>query len=49
MDEQTQIQALDRSAPTRPMLPGVPRRQTHGYVRHGATNLYAALNYLSRT
>ena len=29
------------------MLPGVPRRQTHGYVRHGATNLYAALDVAS--
>ena len=47
MDEQTQIQALDRSAATRPMLPGVPRRQTHDYVRHGATNLYAALDVAS--
>jgi len=47
VDEKTQIQALDRTAPTRPMLPGVPRRQTHGYVRHGATNLYAALNIAS--
>ena len=44
VDEQTQIQALDRTAP---MLPGVPRRQTHGYVRHGATNLYAALDIAS--
>ncbi len=47
VDEKTQIQALDRTAPTRPMLPGVPRRQTHGYVRHGATNLYAALDVAS--
>lgn len=49
VDEQTQIQTLDRTAPTRPMLPGVPRRQTPGYVRHGAANLYTALNNLPRT
>ena len=47
VDEKTQIQALDRTAPTRPMLPGVPRRQTHGDVRHGATNLYATLDIAS--
>lgn len=47
VDEKTQIQALDRTAPTRPMLPGVPRRKIHGYVRHGATNLYAALDVVS--
>ncbi len=49
VDEKTQMQALDRTAPTRPMLPGVPRRQAHGYVRHGVTNLYAALDGLPRT
>ena len=49
VDEKTQIQALDRTATTRPMLPGVPSRQTHGYVRHGATNLYAVLDNLPRT
>ena len=47
VDEKTQVQALDRSAPILPMLPGVPERQTHDYVRHGTTNLYAALNVAS--
>lgn len=41
--------ALDRTAPTQPMLPGVPSRQTHGHVRHRATNLYATLDRLPRT
>jgi transposase len=47
VDEKTQVQALDRSAPILPMLPGVPERQTHDYERHGTTNLYAALNVAS--
>src|SRR3954452_3421845 len=44
VDEKSQIQALDRSAPVRPLMPGVPERRTHDYVRNGTTNLYAALN-----
>ena len=47
VDEKTQIQALDRTAPMLPMMPSVPRRQTHDYVRHGTTNLYAALDVAS--
>ena len=47
VDEKTQVQALDRSAPILPMLPHTPARQTHDYVRHGTTNLYAALNVAS--
>ena len=43
VDEKTQIQALDRSAPVLPMLPGVPERQSFDYVRHGTTSLFAAL------
>src|SRR5215211_1551351 len=43
VDEKSQIQALDRSAPVLPLLPGVPVRHTHDYVRAGTTNLYAAL------
>ena len=42
VDEKTQIQALDRTAPTRPMLPGVPRRQTHGYASRGHQSLRGA-------
>lgn len=47
VDEKSQIQALDRSAPILPLLPGVPARQTHDYRRHGVTNLYAALDVAS--
>src|ERR1051325_8599716 len=47
VDEKSQIQALDRSAPVLPLLPGVPARQTHDYVRNGTTNLYAALDVAS--
>jgi hypothetical protein len=38
----SQIQALDRSAPVLALLPGVPERHTHDYVRNATTNLYAA-------
>jgi transposase len=44
VDEKTQIQALNRTAPVFPMLPGVPARATHDYVRHGTSSLYAALD-----
>ena len=44
VDEKSQIQALDRTAPTLPMLPGTPERATHDYERHGTSSLYAALN-----
>ena len=44
VDEKSQIQALDRTAPTLPMLPGTPARATHDYERNGTTSLYAALN-----
>jgi len=47
VDEKSQIQALDRSAPILPLLPGVPERQTHDYLRNGTTNLYAALDVAS--
>jgi transposase len=39
VDEKSQIQALDRS---RPVLPGMPERRTHDYLRHGITSLFAA-------
>ena len=35
VDEKPQIQALNRTAPTLPMLPTTPARATHDYVRHG--------------
>jgi transposase len=44
VDEKSQIQALDRSAPILPMLPGVPERATHDYKRSGTSSLYAALD-----
>ncbi len=44
VDEKTQIQALDWSAPVLPMMPGMPERRTHDYVRGGVTTLFAALN-----
>jgi transposase len=47
VDEKTQVQALDRSAPILPLLPGTPARQTHDYKRNGVTNLYAALDVAS--
>ena len=42
VDEKSQIQALDRTAPLLPMRPGQPERRTHDYVRHGTTSLFAA-------
>lgn len=44
VDEKSQIQALDRSQPVLPMMPGVPERATHDYLRAGTTTLFAALN-----
>jgi transposase len=43
VDEKSQIQALDRTAPMLPMQIGMPERRTHDYVRHGTTTLFAAL------
>ena len=44
VDEKSQIQALDRTAPVLPMLPGTPQRATHDYRRSGTSSLYAALD-----
>ena len=44
VDEKSQIQALDRTAPLLPMLPGQVERRTHDYRRHGTTSLFAALD-----
>ncbi len=46
VDEKSQIQALDRTQPLLPLRPGIPARQTHDYMRHGTTTLFAALNML---
>jgi len=47
VDEKSQIQALDRTAPLLPMRPGQVERRTHDYVRHGTTSLFAALDVAS--
>ena len=44
VDEKSQIQALDRTQPILPLVPGVPERRTHDYSRHGTTTLFAALD-----
>lgn len=46
VDEKSQIQALDRTAPLLPLRPGIPARQSHDYTRHGTTTLFAALRLL---
>jgi transposase len=43
VDEKSQVQALDRTAPILPLRPGLPEKRTHDYVRHGTTTLFAAL------
>jgi transposase len=43
LDEKSQVQALDRTAPILPLRPGLAERHTHDYVRNGTTTLYAAL------
>jgi transposase len=43
VDEKSQIQALDRTAPILPLRPGLPEKATHDYRRHGTTTLFAAL------
>jgi transposase len=47
IDEKSQVQALERAQPILPLRPGLPERQTHDYLRHGVTNLYAALDVAS--
>ncbi|MFD7161766.1 IS630 family transposase [Kribbella sp. NPDC059898] len=47
VDEKSGIQALDRSAPVLPMMPGMPERRTHDYARSGTTTLFAALDVAS--
>ena len=49
VDEKSGIQALDRSQPVLPMMPGVPERRSHNYVRHGTTDLFAAFNIADGT
>jgi transposase/transcriptional regulator with XRE-family HTH domain len=47
VDEKSQVQALDRSQPVLPMMPGMPERRTHDYARNGITSLFAALDMAS--
>jgi transposase len=47
VDEKSQMQALDRTAPILPIMPTTPARMTHDYVRHGTTSLFAALDVAS--
>jgi transposase len=49
VDEKPQIQALNRTAPTLPMLPTTPARATHDYERNGTCDLFAALNIATGT
>jgi transposase len=49
VDEKSQVQALDRSQPVLPMMPGMPERRTHDYVRNGTTTLFAAFNIADGT
>src|SRR5580700_3462188 len=49
VDEKSKIQALDRSRPVLPMMPGMPERRTHDYLRHGITSLFAAFNIADGT
>jgi len=48
-DEKSQIQALDRSQPVLPMMPGMPQRRSHDYQRNGITTLFAAFNVADGT
>jgi len=49
VDEKSQVQALARSQPAFPMMPGMPEKRTHDYVRHGTTSLFAAVNVADGT
>ena len=49
VDEKSQIQALGRSRPVLAMMPGMPERRTHDYLRHGITSLFAAFNIADGT
>lgn len=48
-DEKTQVQALERTQPLLPISFGKTEKRTHDYVRHGTTNLFAALDVLTGT
>jgi transposase len=44
VDEKSQMQAIDRTAPIVAVMPTTPARMTHDYVRHGTTSLFAAFD-----
>jgi transposase/uncharacterized protein YerC len=49
VDEKRQVQALARSQPAFPMMPGMPEQRTHDYLRHGTTSLFAAFDVADGT
>ena len=49
VDEKSQVQALARTSPVLLMMPGMPEKRTHDYVRHGVTSLFAAFNIADGT
>nr|WP_241840143.1 hypothetical protein [Frankia sp. CcI49] len=49
VDEKSRIQALDRSQPVLPMMPGMPERRTHDYLRRSITSLFAAFTIADGT
>ena len=49
VDEKSQVQALARTQPAFPTMPGMPERRTHDYVRHGTTTLFAAMDVTDGT
>lgn len=49
VDEKPQVQALSRSQPAFPMMPGMPEKRTHDYFRHGTTSPFAAMNVADGT
>src|SRR6476646_7401850 len=44
VDEKSQVQALGRTQPAFPIMPGMPEKRTHDYVRNGTTSLFAAFD-----
>ena len=49
VDEKSGMQALDRSQPVLPMMPGMPERRSHDYARHRVTSLFAAFDITDGT
>jgi transposase len=47
VDEKSQMQALERTAPVLPLMPAASQRRSHDYIRHGTTSLFAALDVVS--